>query len=217
MVAEFEFDPRTLRYRNKSTGRLVGLATIKKLVNDTIEQYQQENRVIATDLFEGRLSVGEWESDIAQNIKDLNLQLYKLGSGQMDSRDYGIVGRRLRREYGYLRKFSTEIALGQLTENQITARLDQYANAARGMLERGRREGFSLAGATYERRILNSKVPCAQCPQYAALGWQPKGLLQNIGEGCDCRSNCKCSFEYSFGINRPDNQSLLKLNFGWVA
>jgi hypothetical protein len=217
MVTDFEFDPRTLRYRNKSTGRLVGLATIKDLVNKQIEQYQQENRAIATDLFEGRLSLGEWESDIAQNIKDLNLQLYKLGAGQMEYRDYGIVGRRLRREYGYLRKFSAEMALGQLTENQITARLDQYAAAARGMFERGRREGFSLAGATYERRILNSKVPCAQCPQYAALGWQPKGILQNIGEGCDCRSNCKCSFEYSFSQNRPDNQSLLELKFGWVG
>lgn len=216
MSDSFSFDPRMLRYRNKRTGQLVGLGKIKELSRSLIRKQSDYAMSLTNRLFTEDISVGEWELQVARSIKNLHLQQYKLSAGVMGARDYGIVGNKLRNEYRYLRNFSLEISAGRLTKAQIKARLMQYYNATWGTFERGRRESNRNAGARWEKRLLNSFVPCAQCPGYASVGWVPVGFLPDVGRDCDCRSNCKCSFVYAFGGSPPGGQSILTQNFGWI-
>lgn len=215
-MSDFYFDPTTVRYRDRRTGQLVGFEAIKALSRQAVVRGVNKGVSITDQLLSGEFDLGEWERQIAESLKLLHLQQYKLSVGNMTQRDYGIIGNRLRVEYRYLRNFALEIAAGMLSEAQIRQRIALYYNATYLSFERGRREAFSRAGARWERRILNSKVPCAQCPQYASLGWSPAGFLPNIGVECDCRSNCKCSFEYAFGTFAPGNQSILNQSFGWL-
>jgi hypothetical protein len=216
MADSFSFDPRMLRYRNITTGRLVGLEKIKDLSRTLIKDRTREGLVLTDRMLAGDLSVGDWETAIAKSLKNLHLQQYKLSAWKMESRDYGIVGNKLRNEYRFLRNFSLEIAAGKLSESRIRQRLAQYYNATWGTFERGRRESNRSAGARWEKRLLNSRIPCLQCPGYASVGWVPRGYLPDIGRDCDCGSNCKCTFVFAFGASPPDGQSLLSQNFGWI-
>jgi hypothetical protein len=216
MPDRFSFDPATRRYRNLETGRLVSGATVDNLALTQIDRFKQRLMDVTAGLFKDDISLGTWEKTVAGLLKTLHIQQHKLGVGNMTQRDYGIVGNKLRSEYRFLRNFSADIAFGRLSENQIRARLAQYANAAWGSYQRGKREGFTRAGIRWEKRLLNSKVPCKDCPGYAYAGWVPAGFLPNIGENCECQSNCKCTLIYSFAQSRPQSQLLLHQKFGWI-
>lgn len=216
MADEFSFDPRMLRYRNKTTGQLVGLEKIKQLSRSLIDDRTALAIRLTNKLLTNEVSLGEWESEIAKSLKTLHIQQYKLSAGQMSQRDYGIVGNKLRSEYQHLRNFSLEIAAGMVTEARIRQRIKQYYNATWGTFERGRRESNRNAGSRWEKRLLNSRVPCDQCPGYSSVGWVPQGFLPDIGRDCDCRSNCKCTFVFAYGAAPPGNQSLLTQKFGWI-
>lgn len=217
MADSFSFETSTRRYRNKTTGKFVSAATVRRLSNDAISMQAGVGRSITDRLLNNAISLSQWESEIAANLKELALQAYKLGRGDMGQRDYGIVGNGLRNQYRYLRNFSLEIAQGRHSEKMIQSRLELYYSKSRAFFERGQREGYSSSGANWERRIVTSTEPCAQCPGYAALGWQRIGTLPNITEACDCKARCKCRFEYSFSRYRPQQNNLLTDNFGWVA
>lgn len=216
MADRFTFDPRTRRYRNVRTGRLVSGATVDDLSRKSINRISRRFYNLSSDLFANRISLGDWERTVARELKRLHIQQYKLGVGDMTQRDYGILGARLRQEYRFLRNFSTEIAFGRLSESQIRARLNQYVNATWGSYQRGKREGFTRAGIRWEKRLLNSRIPCGDCPRYASMGWVPVGYLPNISQACECGSNCKCTFVYSFASVRPQQQNLLAHSFGWI-
>jgi hypothetical protein len=215
MADRFVFEKSTVRYRNKRTGRFVSESRLRALSQEAIAESLGQGRVLSGDLFAGRITLDEWERSMAQEIKSLSLQTYKLGRGEMTARDYGIVGNQLRRQYQYLRNFSLEIAQGRHSEAMIRSRADNYFQKSVAFYEKGKREAFSSSGAKWERRLLGSQEPCAQCPGYAALGWQPINTLPNVTEACDCRAKCKCRFEYSFSQFRPTNS--INFSFGWIA
>jgi hypothetical protein len=48
---------------------------------------------------------------------------------------------------------------------------------------------------TQERRVLGPADHCPECPGLASTGWQPLGLLPDIGDTV-CRAHCACHFEY---------------------
>lgn len=217
MADSFSFEKTTRRYRNKSSGRFVSAATVRRLASDIIALQSEVGVETTNRLFSGEIPLQQWESEIAANLKELALQLYKLGRGDMGQRDYGIIGNGLRNQYRYLRNFALEVAQGRHSEAMIQSRLDLYYAKSRLFFERGQREGYLSSGANWERRIVTSSEPCAQCPGYAALGWQRIGSLPNITEACDCKARCKCRFEYSFSRYRPQQNSLITSNFGWTA
>jgi hypothetical protein len=60
--------------------------------------------------------------------------------------------------------------------------------------------------ATFERRILGDNPNhCECCIDEAAKGWQPWGILKEIGE-CECITNCNCSFEHSYATTKPGEE-----------
>jgi hypothetical protein len=94
----------------------------------------------------------------------------------------------------YMAGFIAEIAGGALSEAQIAARFDMYANAVSGTYWDANRDTHDAMGDSEERRILNPAEHCDDC--LAAAGhWEPVGTLPSIGES-QCLSNCQCEFEY---------------------
>jgi hypothetical protein len=223
MAREFAWDRRSQRYRITSgAGR--GSFISREAVDNLTEQYIEASKVeidsITNQLLNGEIGTFTWERAIAQQIKDINVNSYALGRGgfnQLDSRDLGLIGSRIRSEYGYLREFSREIAAGQLSEAQILDRVSMYVDAAAKFEELGRNESHRAEGFDEERRIaVDDGQSCSPCLDYANQGWQPIGTLPNRGQDCDCRSRCRCWKEYRKSGEASNSFRLLQSS-GWVG
>ncbi|GIW59575.1 MAG: hypothetical protein KatS3mg087_0641 [Patescibacteria group bacterium] len=222
MPPTFEFDPKVQRYRYKSgtkSGRFISRQAIASLIESHIEQEQNRLGAIADLLLTKKIRVSEWEQSVAKELKLGHINAYLLGRGGKNAttpRDWGLLGQKLKVEYGYLRGFSQEILDGKLSEAQIKARLRLYQDAYHKSYELARLEGHIENGWKWERRRRNAKESCASCIGYEGRGWSAIGTLPNPGEGCECMSACRCHKEFSKDEKRPKDM-LLKQSFGWLA
>lgn len=206
MPREYEFDGNSQRYRITSgpgKGQFVSAQAIASLTESYIEQSKESIQKITQSLLDGSLRVGEWERQVAQQLKYGHINSYLLGRGGLarmqgdKDRNYAIAGNILKGQYQYLRGFSQDILAGKLTEAQILSRMDLYIDAFHSTYERARQESHIADGYKRERRIRNAKESCSDCIEYAARGWQAIGSLPNPGQNCACISNCRCHKEYS--------------------
>ena len=111
-------------------------------------------------------------------------------------------------ELPFASDFADEIDDG-LAPGRIGPRAEQYVESAHRTHERIRRaewidhvaaepEPDDTEGTQFvdeEMRTLHSVQPCRDCPGYANR-WEPLGTLPDIGQECECHSNCKCRFHY---------------------
>jgi hypothetical protein len=124
------------------------------------------------------------------------------GKANLTPADLGAVGSKLRQEYTYLDKFVRGVDDPSAYDN-AAARAAMYGRAILATYEDTRRRAMRAGGATQERRVLGLTAGdhCDPCVSYAAMGWQPAGTLPGVGEACDCKSNCHCSFRYDGGAD----------------
>ena len=195
----FVWERVTARYRDKATGRFVSESRLLDLA-ESFTGFTQDNLARITDrMIAGKMSLSDWQKQFAQELKDsyvVNLQIGRGGRNVTTQADYGRIGQRLRSEYGYLNNFAREIASGELSPEQIKARVNQYAAGTRKAYYDGRTAAAKDGGFTEERRVLNPAEHCSDCLDYAGKGWQPIGTLPEPGESSQCRNNCKCEKEY---------------------
>jgi hypothetical protein len=118
------------------------------------------------------------------------------GLEQLTSADRNLIADRVRTQFGYLREFAGEINNGLPLDEEFVRRSRMYGTSGTATYEAINRRGMGLIGYTEERRLLHSAKPCGPCIDYAGQGWVPIGTLPEIGQDCDCKSNCRCSFEY---------------------
>lgn len=222
MSLEFEFDKQSQRYRIKSgtgKGQFIGKAAVDSLTRKAVKQVQADMMTIGKLLIDRKISLGTWEEATAKTIKQQTVLQYAIGKGgvaQLSSRDYGIIGAKLKAQYGFLRGFSEDLKAGKLSEAQFWARLKLYAAATSGAYEAGREESHKAADYRWEKRIRNARESCNDCIGYAARGWQAIGSLPNRGEKCACKSNCQCSKEYSKQRTKPTD-SVLGGRWGFIG
>jgi hypothetical protein len=201
-ISDFEYDRRALRFRYKATGQFVPKDLVQEVVNDRIEDSMRKMGDYANAVMSGRTSatISDWQEAMAVELRNLHLQMGMLGKGgrsQMTASDWGRIGNTLKGEYKYLARFAQEIAAGNLTEGQIRARMNMYANKAYNGYWQGRSRGAQDNGYSEERRVLNPAEHCDDCIGLSRLGWQPLGSLPEPADGSTaCLSNCKCSKEY---------------------
>jgi hypothetical protein len=166
---------------------------------DALTQIAEAQRAAMEDLaraVSNGVPVDAWFDAMQHQIKRAHIQAAVIGRGDraaMTQADWGRVGARLREEYGFLRQFGQEIAEGNLSAAQITARAQQYANHTQMSYWDANRAGQT---ATQERRVLNPGETCPDCERFAGMGWQPIGTLPPPGVDSECRSNCNCSMEF---------------------
>lgn len=220
-MTNFYFNPATQRYHDKDTNKFMSKEKIREIINNYLIEQRESAQEINNKLFENKITLAQWEEQQAKYLKTLAVQLFKVGHPELgghpqDSRCYGIIGARLRREYGFLRRFSRDISEAKLSQSQIISRMNQYISGLRFFFEEGKREGHKVNNWLWEKRRLSIAEHCSDCPYYASLGWQPLGSLPAITTRCQCGSNDKCYFEYSKSVTRPATNFLLEGN-GWIG
>jgi hypothetical protein len=206
---EFSWNPATQRYRftsGASSGQFASRSQVEALTEKYISQSKDKISDLADLLISKAINVATFEKAVANQLKTAHINSYALGKGgvgQLTQRDYGIMGAELKKEYQYLRNFAQEIAQGNLSPDQIRARLAMYADGLHGSRELGKLEGHRAAGYIWERRSLHSGESCADCIRYQGQGWMPLGVLPNPGDRCRCRSRCRCSKSFSKELGKP--------------
>ena len=218
MALEFTFDPITQRYRYKDSGKFVGKEAIRNLTQKAINQVTQDINVIADLLIQRKITIATWEETTAKALKNLYTWNFTLGAGginNLGSREYGVLGAELKRQYQHLRNFAEELRQGKITEAQFRSRVQMYVQGARNTFERGRTEAHSKSGYRWEKRKRTKTDSCPECISYEARSWQPINTLPNPGMECRCRARCGCFKEFSKDAAKPAN--MLQVRWGWTG
>ncbi len=219
-MTDFEFEPKSQRYRWKDSKRFISQETVENLREEAIAQSLLNAESATEKMIDGKITVDEWEREFAANIKIRTVQLYQLGKpGQLDSTDRGRLGNQIRFQYDKLWNFRNAIVNGDLSDEQIKYRANLYFNKTRWAYEEGRRRSHYQAGYMWERRIRQAVESCIECIAIANVGWTAINTLPRIGEACSCRANCKCRFIYSNSVVQPENtiqDTISQLELSWI-
>lgn len=168
-------------------------------VDQVIGGDQRRISALTERLRTGKLQLHEWETQMQAEIKALHVAVGTVAHGgqpNMGPREYGALGRALRDEYAYLRRFAIDIAAGVQPLNGILGtRASLYVEAARATFWRETTRVQRAQGARRARWVLSAADHCTGCVAVAALGFQPLDSLPPIGSQ-DCRSRCRCDLEY---------------------
>ncbi len=195
---QFTWDPRVRQYR-AANGRLVPRRAIRQALDEAIEAAKGRIAADARGLQAGALNLPEWQLRMEANLKAIHTMSAAAAAGgwaQATARDWAAAGRRLQKQYKWLEGFAYEIENGLPLDGRFLNRALSYAVAGSGTYEKVLR-GIDLATGLViqERRRLHSANPCTPCLGYAAKGWQPPGVLPDIGQDCLCGTRCQCTFE----------------------
>lgn len=198
LTPDYRYNEAARRYINAS-GRFVSAGEIRGALDSTILNSRGNIDAICTQLQEGRISLAQWQTAMAQEIKVSHLasaSAAKGGWAQMSQSDYGFTGSKIKAQYQYLNNFAKDIASGKQKLNGAFLRRGRmYNDAARGTYEDMVKREAVKAGNNEERRIRHAKDSCMDCIAADSAGWQPIGTLPRIGDSA-CRTNCRCTFEY---------------------
>lgn len=196
----YTYDRRLGRYRD-SRGRLISNSVVRDAVDNVADLASKRLGDLARGLQNATVSLADWHTQSMAEIKAAHVATGVAARGgwkQMAPADWGRIGQRIRREYGYLRTFATDIASGkQPLDGRLVARAEMYGQAARMTYEAIKAADDKARGMLVERNVLHGRDHCGQCPKLAARGWVPIGSLPPIGSRL-CRVRDRCTIERRF-------------------
>lgn len=201
-LERYVFDVRTGRYRDLTTGKLVSTQFVQDVVEGRIEAGRERLANFAEAVMTGRTqaTISDWQEAMAMELKAMHAQATIIGAGGRENvtqSDWGRLGNRLRREYGYLNRFAKQITNGDLSEAQIRNRMGMYGEAIWSSFWKANRAQHDRSGFTEERRVLDDgAIHCDDCPRFARRGWVPIDTLPPPGEQSECGNRCRCSMEF---------------------
>ena len=155
---------------------------------------------ISAELGNEARSLGSWQTAMHNEVKDAWRVNYMAGRGGrhwMGPEDWGRIGGQLNFQYDRLDNFAREIAAGDLSPAQISARANLYANAPWRAHQSARQVAKIEANFAEERRneVMDHNT-CAGCAHWHSLGWQPIGTIPEPGSECECGANCRGEMEF---------------------
>lgn len=143
MVTEWTYDEESYRYYDEENDRYVTEAQLRALS----ERYLK-SRVGVVDQVVGLLLASlllpRWVTEVRDELGQTYYIMYLLGRGgasRMADRDWSLLSDQLRKQYGYLNNFASQMAAGGMSEAQIAARTALYWQSSRGLFEMGRTIG----------------------------------------------------------------------------
>ena len=126
-------------------------------------------------LIDGNITLDQWQGSVRsspQSFRTFRRLCWVVVVGLVWAlREYGVIGQKLRAEYGYLQRFAGDIMAGRVSAPMALARVQLYAESVRssywqGSSIRQQRQGYSMM-----RRVLDSQAAhCDDCLRYAAMG-----------------------------------------------
>lgn len=200
MPREIEYDRRAGQYRGLD-GRFIGRSRIESLVLQELGATELRMRELTTNLIDGSLLLEDWQTSIASKLKDSHIRLGLLASGGVNAtgqKEFLSINTEIKKQFDYFNSFSESIGKGDLSVEQILARINQYAKSGRSTfykleLETRRSDGFKRG-----RRLLDPQSNhCAACLNHQRIDWVDLSDLIAPGTDCQCRVNCRCRLLYS--------------------
>ncbi len=197
MPSPWIWDKATHRYRNVKTGRFIGYNTMLSLRDRFVDAQKERVDALADQLASGAIDVYDWQRAMRDEIKTTYIDQYILGHGgrnTMTPSDWGRLGAEMRKQYGYLGRFASQIEAGEFTDDEGNVRIDAlraraqlYIEGSTGAYERGRALGMGLP----------------ELPAYPGSG------------DSECLVNCRCAWRIE--EVRDDDGNLIGWDCYWIT
>lgn len=200
ITSNFGWNETAGRYVDLQTGRFVPFIEVRDALESMMQSARDTMHDLTQQLIDQQISLADWQASMMSEIRLAHTAAGAAANGgwaQMSQADWGATGQLVREQYDFLRNFAGEIADGtQLLDGRALVRADMYGEAARGSFETMQtRYQLINNGMEEEIRILGEADHCDGCLEQAALGWQPIGTLDEIGEE-ECLTKCHCTKKY---------------------
>lgn len=200
----FWWQRRRDRYISRRTGRTVSTQQLRRAVDGAVQNGAKRMRDLTNNLREGRLTLAQWQTRMAREIKLNHLSngsVARGGLAQLTQADLDRISQRVAGQETFLRRFARQIEDGeQLLDGTALRRADMYAQAGRNTYHQLQELNMIESGFNEVRSILNAQESCSDssrpgCIEEAARGFVPIGELTPLGRRT-CLSNDRCSLEY---------------------
>jgi hypothetical protein len=197
----YVYDPRTGRYRDKATGRLVSRLQVRAQIDRALGQASREAAAVADRLVAGRISLAAAELEMRRLIKDVHLYSAASSAGGWDRlspADLGRVGQRVRAEYEMLRARMNAVASGASPlDGRLRNSFRQFAQAGRATHHAVLAAEMAMRGFSERRSIRYPGDSCGTCVEMERLGWMSADDPRWIPIGSrECHRNCRCGEEW---------------------
>lgn len=186
------------RYQDAATGRFVSATAVRRELDRYLDT-DDPAKALAEALRGRSLSLADAEIAFRRMIKNVHINAAVMARGgyaNMTPRDWGLVGQRIRYNYGKARDMFKQIADGkQRLDGTLTRRFELYGEAGRNTFYRAKQANLR-PDVTHVRSIRHARDSCAECRaldgKVFAIG-DPSYKLpgQRI-----CLTRCRCSEEY---------------------
>lgn len=198
-LAQYQYDPRSRRYRNRTSGRYLSAKEVRGAVDAIIDAQTVKMRALAEQLVAGQLALADWQVQSAALLKSLHVSLGLAANGGLattSAADLGYLASQIKQQYAFLREFALQIRRGtQPLDGTLVSRAALYTQAGREIYQNVVARAARNGGAQEERSVLGPADHCPGCLAEAKKGWQPIGTLIPIGQR-QCKANDRCYFEY---------------------
>lgn len=197
MRGPYTWDQASFSYRG-ARGRYVSAKDVRHALDDALDAAGKRMRAHGEALREGRISLAEWQTRMARDIKSVHLYsaaAAKGGWAQMTPADYGRAGQKIRAQYEFLRKRAAAVASGRTPLGSVPWISALYAQPARGTYHAAEAREMGLRGFTEERNVRDARDSCPGCLAQTDRDWVPLGELVPVGQR-DCKGSCRCLITY---------------------
>ena len=199
LLPQYRWNVKAAQYADQITGRFVSRKLIRDQLKKVVDGSSQVMRALSQQLRDGDISLADWQIQMMSQIKTTHLAgaaMQRGGWQQMSQGDFGRVGRIVRTEYDFLRKFANQIASGkQKLDGSLTRRAAQYGQQGRPTYVTFWDSTAEQRGFDEERSILQPAEHCTECVSEANKGFRKIGQMIPIGQRI-CRANDRCLKEF---------------------
>ena len=199
--SEVVYSAKTGRYIWADSKKFVSRAVISNLLDQEQVRLGTQLRAHTRLLAKNQITLPEWQTRMAIDLRDSHLRMGLLGSGgksQIGSRQYGAIGYQLRQQYNYLDGFAHAIAKGNVSPKQALNRASQYADSIRLTFHRTEQITRGAEGFDEAMRMLDPQARhCSDCIAHSTNGkWVRASAVTIPGTNCKCGQHCRCKIVY---------------------
>jgi hypothetical protein len=186
------------RYRDTTTGRFVAGRTVRRELDAYLDNSESVTKALATALRNREISLADWELQMRRHIKNIHINAIvaeRGGYANMRPSDWGRAGQIIREQYGYLKRFSGQIAEGkQRLDGTLDRRAELYTRAGRESFYRSKHANLK-PGIDMVRSIRHARDSCAECVSLDRKWFRVGDPAYKLPGQRLCTKNCRCSEE----------------------
>lgn len=168
--------------------------SIEKVAADTSAKL----RNLTQQFVDKKIDLPSWSTQSEALIRKSLIssgQIAAGGKAQLSASLNGKLGSIVKFHLGKFRDMGLARERGEVSDAQLLARADMYADATVGTYEQIHHKVKSDAGYKQVKNILGSGESCSECLAITALGYMPTAKFKPPGTR-KCMSRCKCGSHY---------------------